>query len=241
MLAASRIFLVVVCAMILTGCDRITEAKLFGTWRAEDDETVHEIGCGRDHTFTAWTDVKNELTTPGCLISSGEWHLSGQQLVVHFTKHVAVDSWEGEDTRTSFTVLKVTGDTLVMKNFDGSKVLNYHRLSPDYVVAPIKRPLNDADFIGGWRIHYHTRDYEMVFGQNHTCGDFARVEGVRKQFFAGTWRIEGDQLVVDAESVPMFEGDPVHKSWLRWFVAGIQPQRIAIKDGPVSYCLERLK
>ena len=64
MLAASHIFVVVVCAMILTGCGRITEAKVFGTWRAEDDETVHEIGCGRDHTFTAWTDVKNELTTP---------------------------------------------------------------------------------------------------------------------------------------------------------------------------------
>jgi hypothetical protein len=241
MIAASHIFVVVVCAMILTGCDGITEAKLFGTWRAEDDETVHEIGCGRDHTFTAWTDVKNELTTPGCLISSGEWHLRGQQLVVHFTKHVAVDSWEDEDTRTSFTVLKVTGDTLVMKNFDGSKVLNYHRLSPDYVVAPMKRPLNDADFIGAWRIHYHTRDYEMVFGQDHTYGDFAQVEGVRTKFFSGIWHIDGNQLIVDAKSVPTYEGESVQKSHVRWLVTGVEPQRLAIRDGPVAYFLEGLK
>jgi hypothetical protein len=77
MLTAGRIFALAICATALTGCNLITEAKLLGTWRAEDDETVHEIGCGRDHTFTAWTDVKNELTTPSCLISSGEWHLGG--------------------------------------------------------------------------------------------------------------------------------------------------------------------
>jgi hypothetical protein len=119
MLAVSHT-VVVVCALMVTSCTAITEAKLFGTWRAEDDETVHEIGCARDHTFTAWTDVKNELTTPSCLISSGEWHLEGQQLVVHFTKHVAVDSWEYEYTQTNFTVLEITGDTLLIKNSDGS-------------------------------------------------------------------------------------------------------------------------
>jgi hypothetical protein len=227
--------------MILTGCDRITEAKLFGTWRAEDDETVHEIGCGRDHTFTAWTDVKNELTTPSCLISSGEWHLEGRQLVVHFTKHVAVDSWEDEDTRTSFTVLKVTGDTLLMKNFDGSKVLTYHRLLPDYVLAPVKRALDDADLIGRWRIHYHTRDYEVSLGQDHTCGDFAQVGGVRTQFFTGTWRIKDPDLIMDTKSIPTFVGESITSSHQRWAVVGVEPQRIAIRDGPVPYLMQRFK
>jgi hypothetical protein len=241
MLAASHIFVVVVCAMILTGCDGITEAKLFGTWRAEGDETVHEIGCGRDHTFTAWTDVKNELTTPSCLISSGEWHLKGQQLVVHFTKHVAVDSWEDEDTRTSFTVLKVTGDTLLMKNFDGSKVLTYHRLLPDYVLAPVKRALDDADLIGTWRIHFHTRDYEVSLGQDHTCGDFAQVGGVRAQFFTGSWRIKDTDLIMDTKSIPTFVGESITSSHQRWEVVGIEPQRIAIRAGPVPYLMQRLK
>jgi hypothetical protein len=241
MLAASHIFVAVVCAMILTGCDRITEAKLFGTWRAEDGETVYEISCGRDHTFTAWTDVKNELTTPSCLISSGEWQLTGQQLVVHFTKHVAVDSWENEDTRTSFAVLKITGDTLLMKNFDGSKVFTYHRLSPECVLSPMKRAPTDADFIGTWRIHYHTRDYEMTFNQDHTGSDFAWIDGVRKQLFTGIWRIESNHLSIDSTSVPAFDGDSVRKSWLRWLVTGIEPERISMKDGPVSYCLERSK
>jgi hypothetical protein len=194
-----------------------------------------------DHTFTAWTDVTNELTTPSCLISSGEWHLEGQQLVVHFTKHVAVDSWEYEYTQTNFTVLEITGDTLLIKNFDGSKVLTYHRLSPDYVLAPVNRALDDADLIGTWRIHYHTRDYEVSLGEDHTCGDFAQVGGVRTQFFTGTWRTKGADLIMDTKSIPTFVGESITNSHQRWAVVGLEPQRIAIRDGPVSYVMQRLK
>ena len=229
------------CGIAAAGCNRLTEAKLVGTWRSEDNEQVDEIACGSDHSFTSWTDWKNELTTPPVVISAGNWHLQDNKLVVHFTKAVAVDSWSKEDKLINFVIVKIHGDALALKNFDGSKVLTYRRLSPECVLPPMKRAPNDADFIGTWRIHYHTQDYEMTFNQDHTFGHFAQIEGVRKQLFAGIWRIEGDQLVVDAKTVPMFEGDPVRKSWLRWFVAGIQPQRIAIKDGPVSYCLERLK
>jgi hypothetical protein len=241
MLAASRVFVVVACVMILTGCDRVTDAKLFGTWRAEDDETIQEIACRRDHIFTSWTDAKNALTTPSCLISSGDWHLQRQQLVVHFTKHVAVDSWEDENTQNTFTLLKVAGDTLMMKNFDGSKVLTYHRLSPDYVLAPMKRALNDDDLIGTWRIHYHTRDYELSFGQDHTCGDFAQVDGVRTQFFTGTWRIKDSDLLMDTKSIPTFDGESITDGHQRWAVIGVEPQRIAIRDGPVQYLMQRLK
>lgn len=128
-----------------------------------------------------------------------------------------------------------------MKNFDDSKVLTYKRLLPDHVLAQIQRAPSDADFVGTWRIHFNTHDYEILFNEDHTCGDFAQVEGARKQFFTGIWHIDGNQLIADAKSVPMFEGESIHKSHLRWLVTGIEPQTIAIKDGPVSYCLERLK
>jgi hypothetical protein len=227
--------------MTLTGCNRLTEAKLLGTWRAEDDETVNEIACRRDHSFTSWTSWKNELTTPSVAIDAGDWKLEDGQLLVHFTKYVPVDTWADEDKEIGFRIVKTGNDALLMKNFDGSKVLTYKRLLPDLVLTPIKRPPRDADFIGAWQIHFNTHDYEMLFNQDHTCGDFAQVADVRKQFFAGIWHIDGNRLIVDAKSVPMFKGDSIRKSQLRWLVTGIELQRIAIKDGPVSYCLERLE
>jgi hypothetical protein len=241
MLTAGRIFALAICAVALTGCNRVTEAKLLGTWRAENDETVNEITCRRDHSFTSWTSWKNELTTPSVAISAGDWQMQDRGLVVHFTKYVPVDTWAEEDKQMKFAIVKIRNDALLMKNFDGSNVLTYKRLLPDYVLAPMKRAPNDADFIGTWKIHYNTHDFEMSFSRDHRYGNFARVEGVLQQFFTGTWHTDGNQLIVDAKSVPMFEGDSVHKSRMRWLVTGIEPQRIAIKDGPVTYCLERLK
>lgn len=101
MQTVSRIFVVAVCAMTLTGCNRITEAKLLGTWRAEDDETVNEIACRRDHSFTSWTSWKNELTTPSVAIGAGDWQLQDRQLVVRFTKNVPVDTWAEKRRRSS--------------------------------------------------------------------------------------------------------------------------------------------
>ena len=107
MQTASRIFVVGVCAMTLAGCNRITEAKLAGTWRAEDDETVNEIACRRDHSFTSWTSWKNELTTPSVGIGAGDWKLQDRQLVVHFTKYVPVDTWANEDKEITFKIVKI--------------------------------------------------------------------------------------------------------------------------------------
>jgi hypothetical protein len=148
MLAATRIFALAVCAVTLAGCNRLTEAKLLGTWRAEDDQTVEEMACRKDHSFTSWTSLKNELTTPSVAIGAGDWQLKGHELVVHFTKYVPVDTWADEDKQIRFTIVKIRNDALLMKNFEGSKVLIFKRLSPDYVLTPIKRAANDADLVG---------------------------------------------------------------------------------------------
>ncbi len=223
--------------MTVTGCNRITEAKLAGTWRAEDDETVNEIACRRDHTFTSWTSRKNELTTPGVAIGAGDWKLQDRQLVVHFTKYVPVDTWADEDKQIMYKIVNIRNDALLMKNFDGSKVLTYKRLLPDYVLSPMKGIPNDADFVGTWKMHYNTHDYEMSFKKDHSYGDFAQLQGVREQLFSGIWHTDGNRLIVDAKSVE----DPTRKSHLSWSVTAIESQRIAIRDGPVPYILERLK
>jgi hypothetical protein len=240
MVFAARIF-VAVSTVILSGCTRFSESSLLGTWRAEDDAEVEEMACHSDHTFTSWVDIKNALTTPGCLIATGEWHLKGRQLVVHFTSHVAVDSWEAEDRRTSFELLRVGADSMLAKEPDGKAIRNFKRISDDTVVASMKRAPVDADFIGTWRIHYHTRDYEVSLGQDHTCGDFAQLDGVRTQFSAGTWRIKGSDLIMDTKSIPTFDGESVTSGHQRWAVVGVEPRRIAIRDGPVQYLLQRLK
>jgi hypothetical protein len=106
---------------------------------------------------------KNELSTPSVAIGAGDWQLQDRKLGIRFTKYVPVDTWAEEDKQMTFAIVKIRNDVLLMKNFDGSKVLSYKRLLPDYVLAPIKRAPNDADFLGTWQIHYNTHDYEMSF------------------------------------------------------------------------------
>ena len=237
----SRVFAVAVCAMTATACNRLSDAKLAGIWRAEDDTTINEIACRSDHTFTSWTSWKNVLTTPSVGIGAGDWRLQDHQLIVHLKKYVLVDTWADEDKEIAFKILKSDNDALLIKNFDDNKTVTYKRLLPDHVLTPMKRAPTDADVVGIWRIHFNTQDYEMLFSRDHTYGSFVQAEGVRQQLFSGTWHIDGNQLRVGAKSVPMFEGESIDKSELRWVVTAVEPQRIAIKDGPVSYCLERSK
>lgn len=68
MLGMIRIMALAISVIAAAGCNRLTEAKLVGTWRSEDNEQVDEIACGSDHSFTSWTDWKNELTTPNVAI-----------------------------------------------------------------------------------------------------------------------------------------------------------------------------
>ena len=135
----SRAFAVAVCAMTATACNRLSDAKLAGIWRAEDDTTINEIACRSDHTFTSWTSWKNDLTTPSVGIGAGEWRLQDHQLIVHLKKYVLVDTWADEDKEITFKILKSDNDALLIKNFDDNKTVTYKRLLPDHVLTPMKR------------------------------------------------------------------------------------------------------
>ena len=241
MAAAPRIFAFAVCAVTVAGCNRFTEAKLFGTWRSEDADVVDEIACRADHTFTSWASFKNELTTPSVLIEVGTWRVQGHQLIVHCTKSVHVDSFVNNDEQITFPLVRVSKDALQMKNFDGSKVLTYKRLSHDYALDPIKRAPIDADFVGSWQIHYNTHDCEIAFNKDHSYSLFVAVNASWEQFFTGSWHTSGNRIVIDRKSVPQYPGESVEESQLRWTVTGIDSQKLAIKDGPVPYILERLR
>ena len=238
MLAAIRIVSVAGCVVMLTSCSRFTEVKLLGTWRSEDEDTVEEFACREDRAFTSWTSFKNELTTPSVFIGAGEWHVQGHQLVVHFTKGVAVDAWSNEDKQTRFKLVKISNDVLLMKNFDGSKILTYKRLAHDYALAPMKRAPNDADFVGTWQVHYNTHDYEHRFNEDHSIVTSYRLDGRVIEMATGLWRLERNVLTMD---VKIDSDGPVENRTIRWAITGVEPKRIAINDGPVSYTLQRLK
>ncbi|HWX17130.1 MAG TPA: hypothetical protein VNY07_11125 [Chthoniobacterales bacterium] len=238
MLAAIRILSVAGCVVILTGCSRFTEGKLSGTWRSEDENTVEEIACRNDHTFTSWTSFKNELTTPSVLMGAGEWHVQGNQLVVHLTKGVAVDTWSNEDKWIRFTLVKISNDALLMKNFDGSKVLTYKRLSYDHAFARVTRAPNDADLVGTWQAHYNTHDYEHRLNEDHSTVTSYHLDGRVIEMATGSWHVEGNDLTMDVK----IESDgPAESRKIRWAITAVEPKRIAIKEGPVSYVLERVK
>jgi hypothetical protein len=249
MLLAARPF-AVISSLVLACCTRFPETSLIGTWKTGDDTRVEEIACRQDHTFTRWTDLKNMLTTPSVPTSTGEWRIKGRQLVVHFSwtngpsekqDYKVVDGWAEEDKEVRSTLVKVDADTLLLKDFEEKNILTFRRVSNDRNVAPLSRAVADSDIEGTWRIRYNTHDYEMAFGKDHTVTDFAEFEGVRTKFHVGNWQIRNSQLTMEMESVPTFTGESISKGQSRWTVVGIEPQRMAIKDGPVPYVLQRVK
>jgi hypothetical protein len=232
----------------LCGSTKLSETNLTGTWRAETTDVVKEIALRNDHTFTSWLSAKNALTTPSCPTSAGEWKLENRQIVVHFTNHIAVDGWERENEQRRFTIVKSTRDTLQLLDPEEKPVLSYKRLFVDYTVRACTRVPVDQDLFGSWRVHYNTHDYEIVFGRDHRFGIFANmpnwrqpVKGdVRKQLWRGTWHVADGKLLTAAKTVPSFQGELIETRHSQWQIIGIEPGRIAVRDGPVRYVWQRL-
>jgi hypothetical protein len=64
---------------IFAGCERSLDSKLIGSWRGYGEGMAGEIRFAADHTFTSheW-DATNSV--PG----TGDWHISGEKLVLNF-------------------------------------------------------------------------------------------------------------------------------------------------------------
>ena len=241
--------LAAIATFALCSCTRSpSESSLTGTWRAETTEIVKEIALRSDHTFTSWASAKNALTTPSCPTSAGEWRLQRRNIGVHLTTHLELDGWHREDEHLDFAVVKLDRDTMQLNDPEEKRPITYKRLFPDYSVQTCNRIPIDRDLFGAWRVHYNTHDYEMVLGQDHSFGVFAKLPDwrqpakgdVRQQLWTGTWRIADGKLLTNVKSVPSFEGESIETQHGQWPVIGIERDRIAVRDGPVRYLWQRL-
>ncbi|MGC2627675.1 MAG: hypothetical protein WA269_12635 [Candidatus Udaeobacter sp.] len=66
-----RLVACIACAVILSACGRLHEAKLIGTWRYEDEDGTEEISIRSDHSFSGLRTFKKELVTPSPLEETG--------------------------------------------------------------------------------------------------------------------------------------------------------------------------
>ena len=238
-------------ALVFGSCTRFPDAKLAGTWRTEDETAVEEIALRDDHTFTRWIDYKGVLTTPSVPTSAGEWHIKGDQLVVHFSwtngppkkeNFKVVDGWAEDDQEFRPKLIRLDAEALTIKDPDESSRRTFRLISRDRSVKLIRgRSVIDSDVRGRWRVHFDTRDYELFFAEDHQVVDFAEVEGQQKKLHTGTWRIErNDELIADVKSVPFFAGESIKENHFKWKIVGIEPNRIAIKEGPIGYIMHRI-
>jgi len=114
MLGASHIVTLSVGAMLLAGCNRFSEAKLIGTWRAESDDGIEEIFLKSDHAFRTLDTFKKELVTPGVIEELGRWHVEGDQL-----KFDGTVTWSKKPSQTTMRLVQITRDTLVIRRHVG--------------------------------------------------------------------------------------------------------------------------
>src|SRR5947209_1768151 len=101
MLGASRIVTLSVGAMLLASCNRFSDAKLIGTWRAESDDGIEEIFLESDHTFRTLETFKKELVTPGVIEELGQWHVEGNHL-----KFDGTVTWSKKRSQTTMRLVQ---------------------------------------------------------------------------------------------------------------------------------------
>src|SRR3954454_11157419 len=95
-----RLVACIACAVILSACGRLGEAKLIGTWRYEDEDGIEEISIRSDHSFSSLQTYKKELVTPSPSEETGSWQLKGDQLLLD-----SVDTWSKERRHISRTLV----------------------------------------------------------------------------------------------------------------------------------------
>jgi hypothetical protein len=123
MLRASRFVTLSVCAMLLASCNRLSDAKLIGTWRTENDDGTEEIFLKSDHTFRTLETFKKELVTPGVIEELEQWHVEGDQL-----KFDGTVTWSKRRSQATMRLVQITRDTLVVRRPDARINESYKRL-----------------------------------------------------------------------------------------------------------------
>jgi hypothetical protein len=235
MLATNRIVILLVGAMLVASCNRFTEARLFGTWREDNEINIEEIALNKDHTYRALISSKTELVIPSPLEETGTWRVEGNQIKLDGTV-----TWSKERSVITMILLRITGDTLVTKKSDANINSTYTRLQLPACAGSVvsgKHALNEADLFGTWQIHCNTHDYQYSLKNDHSVSAFAAISGETRLLDEGTWRLSGNDLVMRLRSSS--DGSAAEDE--KWTITGAEADCFAIKVGRISYALTRVK
>jgi hypothetical protein len=236
MLSGFRTLAFTLCAILVVGCDRFSDAKLVGTWRCEDEDSVEELALKPDHSFRSLNTFKKELVTPSPMEETGTWHVRDNQVTLD-----SILTWNKERSRINRTLLQLKKDSLLTKNFDGTKTLTYRRLElPVCVGSPAStKEVHEAKLIGSWQVHYNTHDYQFHFMPGNRYSLLGLISGKWDLLLEGRWHIDGSSLSVKPENTPYGPADDPEQ---KWTVAAVGNDCFTIRD-PSSweYTLQRLK
>jgi hypothetical protein len=233
MLLSIRLVGASACIVLCMGCDRLSEGKLVGTWRSEDENAVDEIAFHRDHTLVCWSCPKKELSTPQTSVSVGEWHIRGNQIEIE-SKQL---TWPTPSQHRSLQIKTITNDSLLLKD---PKEPRFSRLeTPECVAAePAATPYPiEPNIVGTWQIHYNTHDFKYRLAPDHTVAVSARDSGEFQPMWKGTWSVADNHLTMDLKADWKYAGEIKPN----WTVYGFQPRCFTIKDPySVSYVVHRI-
>src|SRR5438309_2089266 len=154
----SRLFACLVCAVTVSACDAMREAKFVGTWRCETEDGIEEFSLHRDHSFWLLYSSKKGFTQPSPIEETGSWRLAGSRLLFD-----SITTWSKQRRQISRTVVRLTDSGLVIKSFDKSTDLPYQRLEEIACLPSPSGVLTEAAIVGAWKTHYNTHDYQYRF------------------------------------------------------------------------------
>ena|SRR5215469_3657068 len=93
---STRLLLPLIALLCLTGCQRSTEAKLFGTWDIPVSGTTNRVTYKPNHT--CFTSIA------GLIALKGKWRVEGNRLIATY-----------KNQEVKATIVKITGDELKLK------------------------------------------------------------------------------------------------------------------------------
>lgn len=181
-------------ALSFVGCNRLTEQRLIGAWRAEDGEGVAELYLNRDHTFRNLNTFKEEFVTPSVIEETGIWSFQDGQLHLN-----GVVTWSKQPWKTTLRLIKLRINELVVRGTEATKDASFVRLHVPTCLeslSPAKRAPSEKDLFGVWRVHWSTHDYEYSFNEDHSFFEAAPINGEFVELDHGIWRLSGADLML---------------------------------------------
>jgi hypothetical protein len=169
------------------------------------------------------------LHTPGVIVESGAWNLTGRELEMNPKTTNSVEV--GDPTKLTIDWL---GDTkLVWKTSTGTSHISARRLNLPQCsgrVVPSAISIEET-IVGTWQVHYRTHDYQEDYKSDKSVTISAQIGREMKTIHDGAWRVDGTSLLLDING----RGDYKRP------VVAIENDCITVTEDGLRYTRQRIK